>query len=40
MSEKSRFRGLFDKHHCKRAQTVMYVDNSNFTIFIDHCERH
>ena len=39
MSEKSRFKGPFDRQHGKRVQHSCNLDSSTVTIFTDHLER-
>ena len=38
MSNKSRFKGPFDRQHGKRVETLLRSDNSTVTIFTDHLE--
>ena len=38
LSKKSRFKGLFDRQHGKRVQTLLRSEPSTVTIFSDHCE--
>ena len=38
MSKNSRFRGPFDKQHCKGTKLCRNMNHTTFTIFIDHCE--
>ena len=38
MSNKSRFKGPFDRQHGKRVQTVLQSGQQHFTIFTDHLE--
>ena len=38
LSKKSRFKGLFDRQHGKRVQTLLHLNHSTVTIFSDHFE--